>query len=702
MVLDPFAGFMNQGVPPFAMPPVPETGFGGILPQTAPVPLDGGDRGFPMVNLGPGPDQIAECQSWSRADMDRWSLRNDRFQRDQDLYELAPPSQMPRNAANLIILNDPKTTVNKMTRIIASSPAILDVPVKPGADPVVAQKIENWCYDYMRARNHHWATGLQNPYPYDQAFFAVLRGWITERTMILPEMGGQASYDPCKMFRHDVVDPALVYPYRAGGAIRRVTHSYSTTVGDIVADPVLRPFLQSGWYTQDFRSLAHVTALYWEAADGGWYHAIIGGVGPGSALAGNEGLWIKPPTELGYNPWTIVLTGGASYRETPWDDQNFTPEVGAGILHESAETQKYLNRAATRFSELVAQQSNPATIAYTATGVPKAIDLTAGGRNNMQREDRVELPRIGPSVPDFQMYWDIIRDSARRSRLPDILYGEFPQGQNSGQAAQAILAASRDVFWPYTNGINTADAAIFCKHLELYRDFGPSDPLSTRLPVGNGMAEGIRGLMGQLSGQMTGRPMSPLGQVTLATLDVWDLNQQGCYVDVTREDVTPVEKVAQVNMALSMVQQEVISRYTARKDYVKLRNPQEENSRIIGEKAYLDPRLIQALLPAILSDMGEPYLSQLYTMLQTGMPGAVPGQEGQQPMDQRNGMDTSTLPPGGGNGDDTTRVGPDEAVFDQMLAQITGGASGGAGFGGTPPPFGTTSPITRPQPGGWF
>ena len=69
--------------------------------------------------------------------------------------------------------------------------------------------------------------------------------------------------------------------------------------------------------------------------------------------------------------------------------------------------------------------------------------------------------------------------------------------------------------------------------------------------------------------------------------------QQDCYIDVDREDVTPTEKVAQVNMALSMVQQGVISKETARKEYVNERNPDLENIRILNEMVYMDPRVIQ-------------------------------------------------------------------------------------------------------------
>ena len=57
---------------------------------------------------------IAQMWRWARQDMDRWALRQERFERDQDLYRMAPPAQMPRNSQNLVTLNDPRTLVEKV------------------------------------------------------------------------------------------------------------------------------------------------------------------------------------------------------------------------------------------------------------------------------------------------------------------------------------------------------------------------------------------------------------------------------------------------------------------------------------------------------------------------------------------------------------------------------------------------------------
>jgi hypothetical protein len=742
---------LNQGIMP--MPPLLPShttplasltpGFDDIIPPGS------GPGGF----MNPGSSRtaddhgIAMLQSWARADMDKWDLRNSRFERDQCLYELAPPQDMPRNYKNLVTLNDPRAMIEKVVHIIARHPNIIQIDPRPGADPSIAQKMENTLYDIDRAINQNWVEALNSPYRIDQAFSATLRGWIVSRTMLRPDQANNLTDDPSAIWHHEIVDPAVVYPYKAGGRIRRVTHAYQTSVGDMVRDPLLRPFLDPDWFNQDERSLCHVTALYWEAADGG-YHAIIGGVGPGSGLSGNSGLWIKPPVELGYNPWTIVLCGGAGYRETPWDDQNYIERVGTGLLDPVAENQKFLNRMATRLNELLAQESNPAVSFFSASGQMQRVDIQAGARNYLMKDDKVELHRVGPDQRDFSPLWDIFSKRQSRGGIPEALFGDGLS--ENGLAAAVTLSATRDVLFPYSEGVNTHDALKYKLMLRLYRDFGPAQPLMSKimggapapgagpmpgLPMGMGMPGGKgqgmsgMGMSPDMSQQPGGPPvgmggmsqpgsmLSPFGQVLAATLDVFDIQAQGCDVQVTREDMTPQEQAARINLALSMVKEGIISRDTARSDYVKLRNPAKENIKILAEAVYQDPTVIRALIPLTLMDTGQPFLANLWSMTQNAIPangapgGAQPpgGAGGQRrPPEASEGPDngqmpTQVTPPAAqGNWQANSRVGaqdPQEALLQEIMSQLTGGAQGGIGSGGTPPPGGQQSLLQNiPSP----
>jgi len=647
---------------------------------------------------------IAELQGWVRQDMDRWDQRNQRFWKEQDLYKLTTPTSIPvRNRNNVVTLNDPKALVNKVVRILARHHNIIDVDPAPGVDPNISQKIENTLYMIDRAINQRWVMALHNPYRWDQAFSATLRGWICERTMVDPTGTARLRDDPSALWNHQVVDPACVYPYVAGGDVRRVTHSYQTTVGDLCHDPLLTPFIDPDWHEQDYRSLCHVTAVYWQAADGGWYHAILGGVGPGSGLAGNGGLWIKQPMELGYNPWTIVLCGGAFYRETPWDDTEFIEDVGTGILDAICQNQSYMDRMVTRLNELLAQESNPALTVYTNSGRSKPVDMSAGARNWFAADDKVEVHRIGPKLDDFEMLFKIFSERQARGGISDAFFADnLMQGQN-GLAAATALAAARDVLFPFAEGVNTADALKYRKFLELYRDFGPGMALPSKLTQGNGMAQGLGQFSQMIAQQMGGQQpgQSPFAPAMAAGLDVWELMQQGCYVNITREDMTPQEIAARINLATLMVDKNIISRETARKDYVKLRNPSAENVRIISEMVYQDPRLIQLLIPLTLSDTGQNQLRMMYEFMQNMVPpGMGSGQPGQPPAPNPNeppsGMDHGQLPtqvtPPAMMGDPLTnvRVGQMDPMQAMMQLMTQGNAVGGMGQGGIPP---------TPQPG---
>lgn len=650
-------------------------------------------------------EQVTQLHKWAREDLNRWQERNTRFQRDQDLYLLKKPDGVnTRLQSNLRILNDPKVLIKKVARLIARHPPVIEIEPRPGVDPTVAQKLENFLYFWDQAQTQKWVMGLQNPYRYDQAAWVGLRGWICERTMLAPDSyddegyGGtfQQSGDPSDLFYNCLIDPANVYPKVSGDAISRVTHAYTTDLGELRADPLF-DLKGTGLEDSEDETTINCRAIYWrDLHDGGWYHAVILGQGA-VADSGGSSMLVKKPTELGYNPWTISLANGASFRQTPWDDLEYLKEIGTGLLDESIDTFKYMNQMATQLQELLALEANPAVSLFSGTGMPRQIRFGPGERNTFGEKDRLDLHKVGVQMGDFQPLWDLLNQRASRAGLPPAFYAEY--GGESGFSAAIMMAAGRDILFPFTEAVNHADAMRYRKVLEIYRDFGPPVPLPSKMQPQAGI----------------GQILSGMGEVQSAEITPNEIAAQGTYVTISREDMTPQELATRINLALSMVREKAISLETARKDWIKLRNPQGENMKVLAEQVYLSPEVIQMLVPMALSGTGQEYLQRVWEMTQTMMPpgggmappgmppgaggGGQPGPEGAAPQPPASAVPPITQ----GNLQTNSQVAqgsPELSVFNQMLQQMQGGATGGSGGGGLPPRPGSTGPVPRFLPPG--
>lgn len=627
---------------------------------------------------------LEQINTWVNEDIQFWEARNQRFQRDQELYKLTRPAELRgRNEADLIVLNDPKVLVKKISRLIARHPNVIEVPASPNApDSSIAQRIENFLYAWDQSINQRWQLGLHNPYRYDQAFYMALRGWLCERTMLYPE--GEYVYGPndaANIWEHEVCDPANVYPWVSGSQIRRVTHSYGSTVGQLRYDPFYQQgLMNAGLWDSDDREPVHCNAVYWQDMYGSWWHAVTLSTGLGPSTSSTE--WVKPPTEIGYNPWTIVVANGASYRSTPWDDIGYIEDIGTGVLDESVDTFKYLNRMATKLSELLSLEANPPVSIYSGSGETKKISFEPGARNFLAEKDKLEAHRVGPALGDYQLLWELLMQRAARAGLPAAFFAEY--GGESGFSSAVIMAAGKDILFPITEAINLGDALKYRKVLEIYRDFGPPTPLQTFVPSDS------------------------MGGVQAAIITPDDIYAQGTFVKVTREDMTPQELATRINLGLAMVDKKAISLETFRRDWAKLQNPKKENLQVLAELVYMNENVISQLIPLALTDTGQEMLRRVWEMVQSGMmmgpgqmppgaPGQPPGPEPEMP-----GLPSQILPPNmqTGNPQTNTRVGqanPQAAAQNAILQLLTGGARGGAGPGGTPPPAGFR-PVPLFQP----
>lgn len=645
---------------------------------------------------GSSEDILLQLMRWGTLDRNRWEERNARFQRDQELYQLKTPDTVTAQVKqDVLILNDPKVLVKKLARLIARHPNVIDVPASPGTSGLSAQIIENWCYLLDQGINQRWMLSLHNPYRYDQAFFTCLRGWLCERTMLRDDPD-EEDQDPMALFQHQVFDPVNIYPYAAADEIRRITHYYWTTAAEIRDDP----FFQDAayyWDTCPDDTNVHIYAWYWKDA-GSWWHAVAcdGGV---SARDGS--IWVKEPTELGYNPWTITLATGSAYGRTPWDDFDYLKEVGTGCLDDSVDTFTYLNRVATKLNELLSLESNPPASLYLQNGQIKPVSFRAGARNFFGQKDKVELHRVGPQPGDYNLLWEILQTRASRAGLPPAFFAEY--GGETGFSASVIMAAGKDILFPFVEAINQADALKYRKFLEIYRDFGSGKPLRSMMPP------------------------NAMGAVETANLTADMIREQGTFVTVTREDMTPQETIARINSGLAQLQAKAISLKRFRREYAKIRNPDAENLDVLAEQVYLNEDVVKQLIPMALTTQGQDQLRQVWEMVQNPMPG-MPGTQPQggppgmppqggppqggpppgppqgppgmptgpgAPPPPGPGLPTQALPPvmQTGNPLTNTQVPPGFAQLNQMLGMLNGGAQGGSGAGGVPPPGGQGSPI---------
>jgi hypothetical protein len=671
-----------------------------------------------MVKPRATDDFLEELNGWITSDISRWADRNTRFQRDQDCYRLTQPAELQAKIqTDITILNDPRVLVRKVARLIARHPNIIEVPAAPGTDGVVAQNIENLLYIIDQGINQAWMLGGHHPYRYEQAFYVVLRGWLAERTMIRADYDeDEFAVDPSVLFDHQVFDPANVYPYWANNRLVRVTHAYTATARDLRDDPMFSKSLGE-LEDPDDNTLIQVKAVYWrDSADGGYWHAVT--LGSGHLMRGltnNDTTWVKKPTELGYMPWNITLAQGSPYDQTPWDEIDYLAEKGEGILSDTVENHKQMNRMVTKLTELLSLESNPPVTVKTTNGDIRLISFEPGARNFLAAKDSIEAHRIGPAMGDYQLLWDILQQRAARGGLPAAFFAEY--GGESGFSAATILAAGKDVLFPFSEGVNQADALKYRHMLRLYRDFGPSKPLPSRT-------------------QRDG-----MGRVLSADVSEDDIRRQGTYVEITREEMTPQELAQRVNLGIALAREKLLSLETARKDWIKVRNPKGENLKILAEQTYLSEDVIKALIPVALTSTGQEQLRKVWEMVQNpvppepqqlppGMPqmpppGQMPQQGPPQPMPPQMPqpmpqgppqgppqaaappmLPAAALPPNMQNGNlaQNVQVGamdPAAAMMNQLMAAGGGaGVLGGAGSGGLPPVPGTGQPVAPTPPPG--
>lgn len=625
--------------------------------------------------LGASEEVLGQLTTWAARDQDRWEQRNQRFKRQQELYQLKKPANLnSRYTADITVLNDPKVIVQKVARLIARHPGIIDVPNRAGLNGIIAQKVENWLYAVDQGINQRWMLGLHNPYRYDQAFFQVLRGWGCTCTMLAPEGRDYMASDPSALFYQCIVDPADIYPASTTYEVTRVTHAYWSTVQELCDDPMFEDALEP-WRYLDEAQKVQVKAIYWKDS-GSWWHAVLS-----SMSVKGDSMWIKEPVELGYNPWTITLAGGPAYRRTPWDDLTYLEEIGSGVLEANEDIYAYLNKNATKLSELLSLETNPPVTVTLRGGQMKPIQFHPGARNFLLEREKIEPHRIGPNLQDYKLLWDILEQRAARAGLPAAFFAEY--GGESGFSAAVLLAAGKDVLFPFTEAVNMQDSLVYRKMLEIYRDHGPSDPLSTYYTTP--------------------------GDSTVFSAEILpaEIEMQGVFVKVTREDMTPQELAQRITLGLQMMEAKAISMETFRRDYAQIRNPEAENALVIGEAAYQNQEVMKALVGPANQASGHDQLRQVWEAMQNavppgapaGPPGLPPGATGAAPgVGAPSDMMPQMPQPAGGmpgmppvmpgaqtmNGAPVQQQLPPElAAMQQMMGN--GGAIGGAGGGGVPP-----------------
>src|SRR5687768_17569968 len=94
-----------------------------------------------MARPGASEQTLAELRTWNHSDIDRWDSRNQRFKKDQELFQLRNPAEgvNAQNAKDVLILPDARILVFKIARLIARHPNVIEVPPAPGLPVMPAQ-----------------------------------------------------------------------------------------------------------------------------------------------------------------------------------------------------------------------------------------------------------------------------------------------------------------------------------------------------------------------------------------------------------------------------------------------------------------------------------------------------------------------------------------------------------------------------------
>ncbi|MBI2756196.1 MAG: hypothetical protein HYX52_05740 [Chloroflexi bacterium] len=554
-----------------------------------------------------------EVVALSKSDQTFWAQRDLRMKDTQDLVEQDGEVNTEDPDAISVLSNDGAIVVRKLSAMAGSQ--------EPTINIVAAQSVKEQAErteDLLKAARFEMALrhaqGARAPLAYDEAQSIFLRGWITGRILLNDTPDEHDSF----LWDYTLFDPIQVYPTYSRKDLYRVTTITDTTAGELLAD-----------WGKDAEKLLGDGAESEKLKLYGYYDR------EQMAVATDKG-WLKKPAKHGYPfgvPWVVGLGPGAFYRATASDTANYTKYVGQGILDIVKGQIRNEEKVLTMLHTLVAKEAEPPVVLYTnAEGETVELDLRSGGRNILAASDKLDILRVGPKLEDLKILADSYRSRVERGTIPSILFGDNATNL-TGFLANVLQGSARDLLYPYLRGLETYYTILYRKMLELFVAFGTDMDVVT-----------------------TDRSGQQLGGVKVSKLEVQALNNPRLVVAF--KDITPRDEAAKVQMAIGLKRDNLISAETAREKYLDLDNPIAENTKVLGELAYMDQSIVKVASAMALQKQAQAMgfsVTDLMAIVQQiqastsgqappGGPGAPPPQGGGVPPDNTM-LPPNALPP---------------------------------------------------------
>ena len=579
---------------------------------------------YPIAKSDTKSPSIDNILSKCKRDEQYWQKRNLRFIRHQDLFDLV--EKTPPAGQILATMNDTKVLIEKLAGMVARRSPRIQVPARSESMAPTAQKIENGLRQWEKYIATEWFGGVHNPLDYDRATSLFLRGWVCERMLLDPDSPALVS---------DILfDPHNIYPRLSGNKIKRVSHIFETTVGDIVDT---FPDTDKHWDSEDENTIVTCYSYYENTPP--YYHAVVA-----------NDTWVKKPTKLGYFPWIIGIAKGAISHhaignQLPDQHAEF---IGAGFLDTIEGVYKLVNKFVTMLANTLAKQENPPKVINTIDGKPKELDTSAGSTSTFFATEKVQLLEVGPKIGQLLPMLGSLQDRLNKGGLPSAMFGEGTSLE-SGFMSALLMGAAQDSIWTFVRALAQFHSARYTKFLELFRDYAVD---------GIDVITHIKG-----SEDFAGRMV--IGDQMTAS----DVVRNGTYVEVNYEDISPQDRVALGNLAALLVREKLISYQTAREKYLGLDDPELEDDRVLSDILMTNPQFVSRAALLQWKKLGrKPELAALVAEID---------KESQKP---------AGIPNAGGGG---------QVLPPEMIAALMQAAGGGAPPG--PPPEGVPGMGLPPE-----
>ena len=504
---------------------------------------------------------------YASEDIGLWSQRNERMEEDQDRFLLKRKQKSGDTGELQIYLNDPRVIVEKLAGMSSRRAHRIEVPPQHADTAEAAQSIENACRHWHQLVSREWEEALHNPLAYDQSLAAFLRGWVVSRLTLDTESPS--------FVREELFDAYTVYPQIGQRGIRRVTHQYMSTVGEM-ADS----FKKAKKVLEGHESEEPIQCIgYYENKPPYWCGIIA------------NGEFIKDPAPLGYWPWVIGISKGL-FTHSPlgqMDRSDSARHVGEGYLEALRDVLDDMNHFISILANMPARELNPPVVLNTESGEPKDIEMAPGSRTILVQGESWQKIEVGPGMGEFIPLLSTLQDRINKASLPSAMFGEGTSLE-SGFMSALLMGAAEDNIWPFLKMLEGYHSRRYSKFLEIFEQFWPDsdtgfDYIASAAEESETIEKGQRVWGGQLLPQ--------------------DIHANGTHLEVHYEDISPQDRVALGHLAALLIEKNVVSMKYGRSKYLNIDDPEKINDEILQERVFLNPKAVDTLTEIALMEGGD-------------------------------------------------------------------------------------------------